>query len=119
MTEDSRTTLVLGGTGKTGRRVAARLRDRGLPVRPGSRTTEQRFDWDDEATWAPALAGGAAVYIVYYPDLAFPGVHYKITDFANLAVSSGVQRLVLLNGRGEETESGPSERSVQESGAEW
>src|SRR5215218_6478644 len=32
------TTLVLGGTGKTGRRVAERLKERALPVRVGSRS---------------------------------------------------------------------------------
>ena len=38
-------TLVLGGTGKTGRRVVERLRERGLPVRIGSRSGVPRFDW--------------------------------------------------------------------------
>src|SRR5918994_2175205 len=32
-------TLIVGGTGKTGRRVAERLWDRGVPVRIGSRST--------------------------------------------------------------------------------
>lgn len=34
------TILVLGATGKTGRRVAERLRARDLPIRPGSRSGE-------------------------------------------------------------------------------
>ncbi len=51
------TTLVLGGTGKTGSRVAARLRDLGTNVRIGSRTSEVPFDWDDDTTWASALDG--------------------------------------------------------------
>jgi hypothetical protein len=44
-TEDlqhTKTTLVLGGTGKTGRRVVERLEARGLPVRVGSRSGEPR-----------------------------------------------------------------------------
>jgi hypothetical protein len=41
----TKTTLVLGGTGKTGRRVVERLEARGLPVRVGSRTGEPPFDW--------------------------------------------------------------------------
>ncbi|MGH9380805.1 MAG: NmrA family transcriptional regulator, partial [Thermoanaerobaculia bacterium] len=49
------TTLVLGGTGKTGGRVAERLAARGLPVRLGSRSAEPAFDWEDQATWGPAL----------------------------------------------------------------
>jgi uncharacterized protein YbjT (DUF2867 family) len=50
-----RPTLVLGGTGKTGRRVAERLRARSVPVRVGSRSADPRFDWEDPATWAPVL----------------------------------------------------------------
>jgi nucleoside-diphosphate-sugar epimerase len=48
-------TLVVGGTGKTGRRVVERLKARGLPVRVGSRSDEPPFDWQDRATWEPAL----------------------------------------------------------------
>ena len=51
------TILVLGGTGKTGARVAERLLARGLPVRIGSRSGDPAFDWDDPATWGPALEG--------------------------------------------------------------
>jgi uncharacterized protein YbjT (DUF2867 family) len=68
------TTLVLGGTGKTGRRVAKRLERRGVSVRDGSRSGEPTFDWEDEASWAPALRDVASVYVSYYPDLAVPGV---------------------------------------------
>jgi uncharacterized protein YbjT (DUF2867 family) len=46
----TKTTLVVGGTGKTGRRVVERLEARGLPVRVGSRSGEPPFDWEDEAT---------------------------------------------------------------------
>ena len=54
------TILVLGGTGKTGRRVAQRLEARGVPVRIGSRSAEPPFDWEDRSTWAPALEGMSA-----------------------------------------------------------
>ena len=43
----SKPTLVLGGTGKTGRRVAERLTARGLAVRIGSRSGAPPFDWED------------------------------------------------------------------------
>ena len=66
-------TLVLGGTGKTGRRVAERLTARGVPTRIGSRSGAPPFDWDDRATWAPALRDMEAVYVSYFPDLAVPG----------------------------------------------
>jgi uncharacterized protein YbjT (DUF2867 family) len=55
--QHTKTTLVLGGTGKTGRRVVERLEARGLLVRVGSRSGEPPFDWEDEATWAPAPRG--------------------------------------------------------------
>jgi uncharacterized protein YbjT (DUF2867 family) len=46
-------TLVLGGTGKTGRRVVKRLEARGVPTRIGSRSGDPPFDWDAPATWGP------------------------------------------------------------------
>jgi uncharacterized protein YbjT (DUF2867 family) len=95
------TTLVLGGTGKTGRRVVERLKARGLPVRAGSRSGEPPFDWEDRATWGPVLRGAGAAYLVYYPDLVAPGADTTLAAFAELAVAGGVRRLVLLSGRGE------------------
>ena len=68
----TKTTLVLGGTGKTGRRVVQRLAARSLPVRIGSRSGEPPFDWEDQATWPPALLNVGAVCLTYYPDLAIP-----------------------------------------------
>ena len=112
------TILVLGGTGKTGRRVAERLEARGLPVRIGSRSGEPPFDWEDQATWAPALRDAASVYVTYYPDLAFPGAAATVGSFAKLAVESGARRLVLLSGRGEEGAL-RGEQAVRDSGAEW
>ncbi len=113
------TFLVLGGTGKTGRRVADRLRDRGLAVRAVSRSTEPPFDWSDETTWMPVLDGDVrAAYLTFHPDLALPGAADAIRAFSTLAAAKGVRRLVLLSGRGEpETE--PAERAVRESGAGW
>jgi uncharacterized protein YbjT (DUF2867 family) len=110
-------TLVLGGTGKTGRRVAQRLATLGWPLRIGSRSADPPFDWEDPATWASALRGVRAVYISYYPDLAVPGAPETVRSFAELALGQGVRRLVLLSGRGEEgAERG--ERAVQETGAD-
>jgi uncharacterized protein YbjT (DUF2867 family) len=111
-------TLILGGTGKTGRRVAERLTARGLPVRVGSRSGEPPFDWDDQATWMPVLQGVGSVYITYYPDLAFPGAAETVGAFAKLAVSNGIRRLVLLSGQGEEG-ARLAERAVQDTGADW
>src|SRR5919108_1235968 len=109
--------LVLGGTGKTGRRVLDRLRTRGLPTRLGSRGAEPPFDWENDATWAPALEGVRSAYVSYYPDLAIPGAVETVGAFARLAVERGVPRLVLLAGRGE-AEAEEAEQAVRDSGAE-
>jgi uncharacterized protein YbjT (DUF2867 family) len=97
----TKTTLVLGGTGKTGRRVVERLEARGLPVRIGSRTGEPPFDWEDQASWAPALRDVESACVTYYPDLAVPGSVEAVRAFAELAIKNGVRHLVLLSGRGE------------------
>jgi uncharacterized protein YbjT (DUF2867 family) len=113
-----RTTLVLGGTGKTGRRVAQRLRERDLPIRIGTPSGNPPFDWNDEATWAPALGNINSVYLTYYPDLAVPGAAAAVGSFAELAVAIGARRLVLLSGRGE-VGAQRGEQAVRDSGADW
>ena len=114
---DIEKTLVLGGTGKTGRRVAARLAARGVPTRIGSRSGRPPFDWEQRSTWAPVLEGVGSAYISYYPDLAVPGAPETVGSFAELAVRSGVRRLVLLAGRGE-PEAEAAEDAVRASGAD-
>jgi uncharacterized protein YbjT (DUF2867 family) len=116
--EDRNLTLVIGGTGKTGRRVAERLTAGGVPIRIGSRSGEPPFDWEDQTTWAPALRDVGAVYITYYSDLAFPGASDRVQRFVDLAVEQGVRRLVLLSGRNEEGAL-LGEQAVRESGVEW
>ncbi|MDJ0922215.1 MAG: NAD(P)H-binding protein [Henriciella sp.] len=111
-------TLVLGGTGKTGRRVAERLKARGKSVRIGSRSAVPSFDWDNEASWDACLNGVTAAYITYAPDLAIPGAADAIQAFIHTAKRAGVKRLVLLSGRGEE-EAQACERIVQDSGLDW
>ena len=111
-------TLVLGGTGKTGRRVVQRLTALDEPVRIGSRSGGLPFDWEDPATWAPALTGVKAAYVSYYPDLAAPGAAEVIGSFAEMAVNSGTRRLVMLSGRGED-EAVACEKALAESGADW
>lgn len=111
-------TLVTGGTGKTGSRVAARLTAAGHPVRLGSRSAEIPFSWADRDTWPAALAGVHAAYLAYQPDLAVPGAPETLRAFAAVAKQSGVHRLVLLSGRGE-PEAVECEEFVQESGLDW
>ncbi|KAB2345641.1 NAD(P)H-binding protein [Actinomadura rudentiformis] len=111
-------TLVLGGTGKTGRRVAERLAARGVPVRIGSRSASPAFSWQDRGGWAAVLDGVTSVYVSYAPDLAVPGAADDIKAFTEAAAAAGVRRLVLLSGRGEE-EAQICEGLVRESGLEW
>ena len=110
--------LVLGGTGKTGRRIAERLTAKGHQVRIGSRSTAPGFDWDNEKSWGACLEDVSAVYITYAPDLAMPGARDAIAAFVDLAKRRGVQRLVLLSGRGEE-EAQACERIIQGAGLQW
>jgi uncharacterized protein YbjT (DUF2867 family) len=110
--------LVLGGTGKTGRRVVQRLQAKGVPVRIGTPSATPPFDWTDEATWRAALDGVGSVYVTYYPDVAIPGAAEAVGAFAELAVATGARRLVLLSGRGEEGAL-RSEQALQQSGADW
>jgi uncharacterized protein YbjT (DUF2867 family) len=118
MNETTNLTLITGGTGKTGRRVAERLTARGVPVRIGSRAGTPPFDWQDPGTWPAALSGVDSAYLSYYPDLAFPGAAAAIRSFAELATGRGVRRLVLLSGRGE-PEAQRSEEMVRDLPAEW
>ncbi|EJN06529.1 NAD(P)H-binding protein [Phyllobacterium sp. YR531] len=110
--------LIVGGTGKTGRRVAQRLAEQGLPLRIGSRNASPAFDWEQPETWAASLEGVCAAYITYYPDLAVSGAAEMVGDFIRLAVRKGVIRLVLLSGRGE-PEAQHAEKLLQQSGADW
>ncbi|HVK28260.1 MAG TPA: NmrA family transcriptional regulator [Nocardioides sp.] len=111
--------LVIGGTGKTGRRVTALLQDRGLPVTPLSRPA---FDWAEPATWATVERPAAAAYLTFAPDLALPGAPEAVAEVAERMARSGVRRIVLLSGRGE-AEAQRAERLVAEAtarhGAEW
>jgi uncharacterized protein YbjT (DUF2867 family) len=111
-------TLVIGGTGTSGRRVAERLTELGAEVRIGSRGGGQRFDWADETTWRPALRGADAAYITYHPDIGSPAASGAVGAFARLAVDGGTRRLVLLSGRGS-APAREAERALADSGAEW
>ncbi|MET9063307.1 NAD(P)H-binding protein [Streptomyces antibioticus] len=121
----SRPILVTGATGKSGRRVVAMLRARGLPVRAASRTGEHPFDWNDPGTWDAALDGVHAVHIVQL------GGSRLVRPFLDRAVRHGVRRVVLASGRGiddpdyirgaDEVRAAAldSEAAVRDSGLEW
>ncbi|PRX56039.1 NAD(P)H-binding protein [Flagellimonas meridianipacifica] len=113
-----RNVLVLGGTGKTGRRIAARLQEKGHNVRIGSRGATPKFDWEDESTWSSALEGIDSVYITYQPDLAVPGAREAIEGLTKAAKQQGVKKLVLLSGKGEK-EAELCEEIVMQSGLDF
>ena len=113
-----KTILILGGTGKTGRRVAQRLTRLGKSIRIGSRNENPAFDWEKPDTWEDALKGINTAYITFQPDLAVPSAVPIIESFTALAVKSGVQKMVLLSGRGEK-EAQKCEQIVMNSGADW
>lgn len=117
-TETPAPILIVGGNGKTGRRVADRLKALGKPVRIGSRNAEPAFDWERPETWKAALTGASAAYVTYYPDIAVPGAPEAIEAFAEVALATGVKRIVLLSGRGE-PEAQRSEEMLKASGANW
>jgi len=116
--ENQKPVLVIGGNGKTGRRVVARLQSAGRPVVSASRSGAVRFDWNDRTTWQDALSGVGAVYMTYQPDLAVPGAVDTVRQFVDLALFNGVRRLILLSGRGEE-EAQRAELMLMKSGADW
>ena len=121
MVVNDHTVLVLGSTGKTGRRVVPRLRLRGLSVRVASRSGATRFDWTDPSWWDEALHGVSAVYVVP------PAVPGPVHEFVTRAEVAGVQRLVLLSGHGAdrwgESDFGrdmvSAEAAVRASSLEW
>ena len=110
--------LVIGSTGKTGRRIVQRLSEKGQAVRKGSRQSDPPFDRGDQSTWDAVLDGVTAAYISYAPDLAIPGATDAIRAFVEGAVGHGVRRLVLLSGRGEE-EAQRCELIIQRADIEW
>ena len=93
---------VIGATGKTGRRIAHLLDDRGHAVRRLSRATTPAFDWERPDGWPQALRGVDRLYVAYVPDLAAPGSDVAITRLTQVARDAGVRRIVLLSGRGED-----------------
>jgi uncharacterized protein YbjT (DUF2867 family) len=96
MNQSEHTTLVLGGTGRTGSLVARKLTERGLRARTAARHgAEVRFDWDNADTHATALAGVDRSYLVT-PVLrvTYAGL---VSDFLDLAEASGVRHVTLLS----------------------
>ena len=127
----TQTILVLGATGKTGRRLLPHLIARGLVVRAASRQAGEgrtRFDWHQPDTYDPALTGSDAIYLVP-PDLIEDATPI-VGPFLDRAARAGVQRVVLLSSMGVEFPNEGSgsgrgsgrdrlEQQVKASGLQW
>ena len=91
--------LVTGGNGKTGRRVAERLRELGHePVvadRSGGGPGHVRFDWTDERTHAAAADGIEAAYLIAPAGML--DLVPTMRPFMERLIGQGVGPLVLLS----------------------
>lgn len=110
--------LIIGGGGKTGSRVNTLLKEKGFPTRTVSRGTTPSFDWTRPEGWAAALDGVSAAYVTFQPDLAVNGATEAITELSRLAREKGLERVVLLSGRGEPGAQ-RAEAALQASGVTW
>jgi uncharacterized protein YbjT (DUF2867 family) len=110
--------VVIGGTGKTGSRVAKNLTASGYNVRVVGQKTNPALDWENPETYNAVLEGMDRAYIVYYPDLAVPGSREAITALTEKALASGLKKVVLLSGKGE-TEAEACEEIVANSGLDY
>ncbi|WP_371663140.1 NAD(P)H-binding protein [Streptomyces sp. NBC_00280] len=115
--------LVTGATGKTGRRVARLLQERGVTVRAASRSGTPSFDWTDRSTWEPALRGVTGLYLVH-PGLGSPQAAEDIAAFVRRAAAAGARHAVLLSTPSDAW--GPAqehvlaaERALEHAGPEW
>jgi uncharacterized protein YbjT (DUF2867 family) len=93
--------LIIGASGKVGRRVVANLAAMNRATRPASRRTALPFDWQDRSNWAEHFAGVETAFVSYYPDLASPQGADDIAALVEIAKAAGLRRMVLLSGRGE------------------
>ncbi len=101
MTNTANTILLLGGTGKTARRIATRLTAAGATPRTAARHDASiHFDWDDPATHGAALDGAAAVYLV--PPARSLEFAPQVSVFLDRAEAAGVRHVTFLSARGVE-----------------
>jgi uncharacterized protein YbjT (DUF2867 family) len=117
--------LILGGAGKTGRRIATQLHARGVGFKLASRSSEPRFDWQDDSTWAATVRGTDTAYLAPPVD---PAGLDAAGRFIKQAAAAGLRRVVLLSGRGVGRpgreyavyDSGLAlEEAVKDSGLDW
>ncbi|MFE6176883.1 NmrA family NAD(P)-binding protein [Streptomyces sp. NPDC056464] len=96
------TTLVIGATGTTGRRVTAGLVAEGHRVKAAGRSATPMegaeavlFDWNEPATWDEALDGVDRAYLI--PPIGSSDPAAVMLPFLRKARARGVRRAVLLS----------------------
>lgn len=123
----SKKILVIGATGKTGRRLVPLLRSRGAAVNAASRSDRSdhvHFDWAKPGSWQPAVQGVDAVYLVGPELVENPSA--EIAAFLDTAHKAGVKRVVALSSLGVTFPQEPSgsgrvraEEVIMRSNLEW
>jgi uncharacterized protein YbjT (DUF2867 family) len=91
--------------------VAARLSAAGLSVRTAARSVggDVRFDWNDEATWEPALRGATRLYLV--PPTLRVDFAGQVARFLDQAERAGIGHVSYLSAYG--TERAPAEVALR------
>ena len=99
------TILVTGASGNVGREVVAQLQNRQVPFQIGDRqsTTANtgegvktvRFDFLDPSTYAPAVVGCDAVFLLRPPAIA--NTKQTLNVFLDVARSQGVSQVVFIS----------------------
>jgi uncharacterized protein YbjT (DUF2867 family) len=96
MTNTTPTVLILGGTGRSGSRLAGKLAAGGLATRTAARRgADVHFDWDDPATHTDALTGVDRLYLVT-PVLRVAYAK-QVATFLDLAETAGVRHVTFLS----------------------
>ncbi|WP_421021773.1 SDR family oxidoreductase, partial [Klebsiella pneumoniae] len=75
-------------------------------------------DWLRPKGWGAALDGVSSAYVTFQPDLAVEGAADAIAELGRLAREKGLERIVLLSGRGEPGAQ-RAEAALQASGVPW
>lgn len=96
MNNETATALILGGTGRTGSLLTARLSSGGIRTRTAARhAADVRFDWDDPSSYADALAGVDRLYLVT-PVLRVTYAD-QVARFLDQAETAGVRHVTFLS----------------------
>jgi uncharacterized protein YbjT (DUF2867 family) len=122
--------IVVGGTGRVGRQVVARLSGQGVPVRivsrgavaPGQPGVEAvQADLGDPATLEPHLDGAHSMFLVW--PFTSPEIAARLAPVVAGMAARHVSRVVYLSAQpaGERPESfwALVERAIEDSGADW